>query len=53
MFREFFLFCEECNKVTNFACSDDGDDVIGECEECEYPEVFDDWDEVVRRSYSD
>lgn len=52
-FKEFFMYCDECMKVTRWAFMQMVDGVEGECEECEAKETFESWDEVIAQSEDD
>ena len=52
-FKELFMFCDECNKVTRWAFLQQGGSVSGQCEECEGEEEFDSWDVVMALAEDD
>lgn len=46
-FQEFFRDCPGCQQQTRWAFFESNVYIEGECEECEYTENFDTWDEVM------
>lgn len=46
-FREFWRDCPGCQKRTRWSFTQMNDYIDGTCQECDYPETFGSWDEVI------
>ena len=52
-FKELFMYCEKCKAITRWAFIRMAEGVDGTCEDCEYEQSFESWDEVIAEAEDD